>query len=226
MILTQDEAQVLVIIGRVSQVMRKQHLALDQIRLDDLTDCCRRVGQRVARRGFNRYGDQPQIALSQRVAQKEIACNHNNIGLDGLILDNRGLLPALKALDKHVAGKDTNGSLAVFEYTGTEMGGPPLHLHLKQDEIFFIVQGEYTFQVGDDKYELKAGDTIFLPRKVPHTFAQTSPTGKMFFMFQPSGKMEDFFRTIGNLKEPPTPEQGAKIFADHDMKVVGPPLAL
>jgi len=128
--------------------------------------------------------------------------------------------------DIKVAGKDTNGSLAVFEYTGNEMGGPPLHLHLKQDEIFFIVQGEYTFQVGDDKYELKAGDTIFLPRKVPHTFAQTSPTGKMFFMFQPSGKMEDFFRTIGNLKEPPTPEQGAKIFADHDMKVVGPPLAL
>jgi len=46
----------------------------------------------------------------------------------------------------------------------------------------------------------------------------------MFFLFQPSGKMEDFFRVIGKLTSPPTPEQGAKIFADHDMKVVGPPL--
>ncbi len=46
----------------------------------------------------------------------------------------------------------------------------------------------------------------------------------MFFLFQPSGKMEGFFRTLGDLKSVPTPEQGSKIFADHDMKVVGAPL--
>lgn len=126
--------------------------------------------------------------------------------------------------DIKVSQKDTNGDLTVFEYTGNEKGGPPLHLHPNQDEIFFIVQGEYLFQVGDEKHTLKAGDTIFLPRTVPHTFAQLTDNGKMFFLFQPSSKMEDFFRTIGNLTSPPTPEQGAKIFAEHDMKVVGPPL--
>jgi quercetin 2,3-dioxygenase len=57
-----------------------------------------------------------------------------------------------------------------------------------------------------------------------HTFAQLSEKGKMLFFFQPSGKMEDYFRAIGKLTGPPSPEQGAKIFADHDMKVVGPPL--
>ena len=126
--------------------------------------------------------------------------------------------------DIKISGKDTDGSLTVFEYTGNEKGGPPLHVHPKQDEIFFIAEGEYIFQVGDEKHLLKAGDTIFLPRQVPHAFAQTTEQGKMFFMFQPSGKMEDFFRTIGALKEPPSPEQGAKIFAEHEMKVVGPPL--
>jgi hypothetical protein len=40
-------------------------------------------------------------------------------------------------------------------------------------------------------------------------------------MFQPSGKMEDFFRALGALKTQPTPEEGAKIFAAHDMQVVG-----
>lgn len=123
-----------------------------------------------------------------------------------------------------VSQKDTNGDLTVFEYTGNEKGGPPLHVHSYQDEIFFIVQGEYLFQVGNEKHTLKAGDTIFLPRTVPHAFAQLTNNGKMFFLFQPSGKMEDFFRTIGNLTSAPTPAQGAKIFADHDMKVVGPPL--
>ncbi|MEO8854686.1 MAG: cupin domain-containing protein [Ginsengibacter sp.] len=114
--------------------------------------------------------------------------------------------------------------MTIFEYAGHEKGGPPLHVHAHQDEIFFILDGEYLFHVGEDKHNLKAGDTIFLPRTVPHAFAQLTDNGKMFFLFQPSGKMEDYFRVLGNLTSPPTPEQGAKIFADHDMKVVGPPL--
>lgn len=126
--------------------------------------------------------------------------------------------------DIKVSQQDTSGDLTVFEYTGSVKGGPPLHIHPHQDEIFFIVQGAYLFQVGNDKHNLKAGDTIFLPRAVPHAFAQLTDNGKMFFLFQPSGKMEDYFRAIGNLTSPPTPEQGAKIFADHNMKVLGPPL--
>lgn len=126
--------------------------------------------------------------------------------------------------DIKVSHKDTNGELTIFEYTGNEKGGPPLHVHPHQDEIFIIVQGEYLFQVGDEKHNLKSGDTIFLPRAIPHAFAQLTDIGKMLFLFQPSGKMEDYFRAIGNQTSPPTPEQGAKIFADHDMKIVGPPL--
>jgi quercetin dioxygenase-like cupin family protein len=124
-----------------------------------------------------------------------------------------------------IASKDTDGALSVFEYIGNEKGGPPLHIHPNQDEIFFIVSGDYLFQVGTEHYKLQTGDTIFLPRNVPHTFAQLSTKGKMFFLFQPSGKMEDFFRTIGNLNTPPKPEIAAKIFEDHDMKIIGPPLA-
>ena len=128
--------------------------------------------------------------------------------------------------DIKISKKDTNGDLSVFEYVGIEKTGPPLHIHPHQDEIFFVVEGNYLFKVGDEKHVLKEGDTIFLPRGVPHTFLQISEVGKLFFLFQPSGKMEDFFRTIGSLTAPPTPEQGAAIFADHDMLVVGPPLQL
>ncbi len=126
--------------------------------------------------------------------------------------------------DIKVSSKDTDGKLTVFEYTGNVRGGPPLHIHHKQDEIFFIVEGEYTFKVGEDIHYLKRGDTIFLPRKVPHAFTQTSDKGKMYFMFQPSGKMEDYFRKLATFKGQPTPEEGAKLFADYEMKVVGPPL--
>lgn len=127
--------------------------------------------------------------------------------------------------DIKISAKDTGNQLAIFFYEGKEKGGPPKHYHLHQDEIFFIVSGEYLFEVGDEQFRLQAGDTIFLPRRVPHCFAQTSDTGSMYFMFQPAGKMEDFFRAMGALTAVPTPAQGAAIFAQHDMQVVGPPLA-
>jgi mannose-6-phosphate isomerase-like protein (cupin superfamily) len=125
-----------------------------------------------------------------------------------------------------VSSKDTDGKLTVFEYIGNVKGGPPLHIHQNQDEIFFIVEGEYIFKVSDTIYQLKKGDTIFLPRKESHAFAQTSEKGKMYFMFQPSGKMEDFFRKLATFKGQPTPEEGAKLFSEHEMEVVGPPLEI
>jgi quercetin dioxygenase-like cupin family protein len=127
--------------------------------------------------------------------------------------------------DIKVSTKDTGGALSIFEYTSTIKGGPPLHIHHFQDEIFFIQQGDYIFQVGDEKHKLTAGDTIFLPRNVPHAFAQVSDTGKLFYLFNPAGKMEDFFRALGSIKGIPPPAVAAKIFEAHDMKIVGPPLA-
>ena len=127
--------------------------------------------------------------------------------------------------DIKISSKDTDGLLTVFEYTGNEKGGPPLHIHLFQDEIFFILEGKYLFHVGDEKHTLSVGDIIFLPRNVPHAFAQLTDSGKMLFFFQPSGKMEDYFKALGSLKGKPSPQEGAKLFETHDMKVVGPPLS-
>jgi quercetin dioxygenase-like cupin family protein len=128
--------------------------------------------------------------------------------------------------DIKISGKDTNGHLAVFEYIGTQKVGPSLHIHFDQDEIFTVVEGEYLFQVGDKKEMLKSGDTIFLPRQVPHTWIQLSDKGKLIYYLQPAGKMEEFFLIMNNLKERPSQEVMDKIHAEHGMKVVGPPLNL
>ena len=100
----------------------------------------------------------------------------------------------LNVLDIKISSKDTDGDLAVFEQNGfTPKGGPPLHIHLHQDEFFYIVEGEYLFQVGEDKYPMKPGDTIFLPRNVQHAFAQLTDTGKVIVSYMPAGKLEEFF---------------------------------
>lgn len=71
---------------------------------------------------------------------------------------------------------------------------------------------------------MKAGDTIFLPRKVQHAFVQLSEKGKMIVSYLPAGKMEDFLAITDKWTSPPTKEEIAKVFSDHYMQVVGAPL--
>jgi quercetin dioxygenase-like cupin family protein len=128
-------------------------------------------------------------------------------------------------LDIKISGKDTENDLAVFEQTGlTPKGGPPLHVHPNQDEWFYVLEGEYLFQVGEDRYQMKPGDTIFLPRKVRHAFVQLTDKGRMIVSYLPAGRMEDFFAVTDKWTSPPSKEEIAKVFAEHDMQVVGPPL--
>ncbi|AXE16520.1 cupin [Runella rosea] len=128
--------------------------------------------------------------------------------------------------DVKISGKDTDGQLAVFEYIGTQKIGPGLHVHFHQDEIFYVVEGEYRFQLGNEKSILKAGDTIFLPRNIPHTWIQLSDRGKLIYTLQPAGQLEAFFVKLNTLKGVPTQAEFDKIFLDHGMKNVGPPLSL
>lgn len=126
--------------------------------------------------------------------------------------------------DLKISSQDTGGALAVFEYTGVAKGGPSLHLHVAQDEIFYVVAGEYLFVVGEEERQLTVGDTIFLPRQVPHTWTQLSDTGKLVYLLQPAGQMEDFFRVRSGNATPLTAAQREALFRQHGMKLLGPPL--
>ena len=130
-------------------------------------------------------------------------------------------------IDVKISGSDTDGDLALFEQTSLSQGkGTPLHIHPFQDELFYVLEGEYFFKVGEDKYHLTTGESIFLPRKIPHAWTQVSPKGKMLVLLQPAGKLENFFVTIAALKEEPTKEEMKKIFSDNEMQIVGPTLKI
>ena len=127
-----------------------------------------------------------------------------------------------------VSTKDTDGDLLFIgpgEKAFNSTGGPPLHVHLYQDEIFFVAAGEFLVKVGADEFHLKEGDTVFAPRQVPHTFTKlTDEPGKLITIFQPAGKMEDFFSKLNAITDPPAADFFVKLFEEHDMKIVGPPL--
>lgn len=128
-------------------------------------------------------------------------------------------------LDMKVGRADTDGGMAVFEQIGqSPNGGPPLHIHPGQDEFFHVLEGEYRFQVGDQRLMGAAGDTIFLPRGVAHAFIQLTEHARMLVVYQPAGDMEGFFRETTTWTAPPAKEEVARVFAAHGMEVVGPPL--
>ncbi len=130
-------------------------------------------------------------------------------------------------LDLKISGSDTDGGFSLFEQKSLSQGrGTPLHIHHLQNEMFHVLEGSYFFKVGEDKFHLNAGDAIFLPMKVPHAWTQVSEKGKMTVLFQPAGKMESFFLAVSSLEKEPTQAEMAKLFADNDMQIVGPPLAI
>jgi mannose-6-phosphate isomerase-like protein (cupin superfamily) len=129
----------------------------------------------------------------------------------------------INTLDIKISGQDTDGQLAVFEQIGqTPNGGPPLHIHIDQDEWFFVTEGEYLFQCGKEKFRLKPGDTLFLPRNVPHAFEKA----RTIVSYQPAGKMEAFFAATDKWTSPPSADEVARVFAEHGMKVVGGSLTM
>ena len=125
-----------------------------------------------------------------------------------------------------VSAEDSHGGLSVVEMTHHAKGGPVRHVHYYQDEWFYIVEGEYIFEVGSqERIRLKPGDSLFGPRKVPHVWAFVGDTpGRILFIFTPAAQIDAFFREIGKVNAPP-PLYPA-LFRAYGMELVGPPLAI
>ncbi len=124
-----------------------------------------------------------------------------------------------------VSTEDSHGRLLVVEMTHHTKGGPGRHFHYEQDEWFYVVEGEYVFEVGQERRRLKPGDSAYGPRRIPHvwSFVGDQP-GRILFVFTPAGQMEAFFRAPLNADA--RPPQDPAYYRGYGMELVGPPLAI
>ena len=84
-----------------------------------------------------------------------------------------------------------------MEHRHTRKGGPARHLHVKEDEWFYVLDGEYVVQVESNLWSAGPGDSVLIPRQTPHTFAfKGEGTGRLLVAFSPAGKMEASFRAF------------------------------
>jgi mannose-6-phosphate isomerase-like protein (cupin superfamily) len=89
----------------------------------------------------------------------------------------------------------TDGAMTVFEEL-PPMVDTPLHVHAREDELFHVLEGEHVVRRGDDEFRLGPGDSIFLPRGVPHSQRRVVPgVGHQLVVCAPAG-FEEFFRHL------------------------------
>ena len=94
-------------------------------------------------------------------------------------------------------GDETAGKYAMWEAVVPPGGGPPPHVHSREEEAFYILEGEITFQIGDRRQVATAGMFANMPVGTPHSFRNESgKTAKMLISVAPAG-LEQMFFEIG-----------------------------
>ena len=91
---------------------------------------------------------------------------------------------------------DTAGQLTIVEITAPPGLEVPLHVHRRDEEAFWILEGDVMFEVGGSTIEVHAGDYVFGPRDIPHRYTVGNKGCRMLFIMVPGG-FEDLIRETG-----------------------------
>ena len=117
-------------------------------------------------------------------------------------------------------GEDTNGRYALWEAIVPPGGGPPPHAHSREEEGFYILEGEITFTVGDERLVAGVGMFANMPVGMPHSFRnESSKPAKLPISVAPAGLEKMFFESGTPLPEgsatalPPAKEEVKKLLA-------------
>ena len=143
---------------------------------------------------------------------------------EGQTVDN----PAGGGLTYKARSGHTGGALTAWESTAAPGEGPPLHLHVSEDEFMYVLEGRLRFRLDETDHTAPAGSFVFIPRGVPHAWQNAGDNhARILFMFTPaSSGMERFFERYAELPEDTRMAEAFKTLAsDAGMKVLGPPLA-
>ena len=131
-------------------------------------------------------------------------------------------------------GAEAGHAFSQIEVDDPRGSGPPRHLHHNEDETFYVLVGEVTALVGEERIDLSAGHYLFAPRGIAHSYVVRSERARMFVTLSPAG-VEELFVSLGvpvTGAEPPTDavmpplDELVRLFAGYGVEILGPPLSL
>src|SRR5687768_18129283 len=94
-------------------------------------------------------------------------------------------------------GESTGGSLVLLENLTVPGGGPPPHVHTREDEFFYVLDGTFEIRIGDEVHTVGPGGFAYVPRGTVHNFRNTAETPSRILVGFTPGGMEGFFRESG-----------------------------
>ena len=136
--------------------------------------------------------------------------NVNDRGLHGLIIPPgvgpgaHGRMPGEEGT-VILTGAQTGGAFCMYQLAYPPGSGPHLHVHSREDESWYVLDGEFEFTVGDTTARVGAGGTGFGPRGVPHKLHPIGQ-GRLLVLNTPSGQ-EGFFEEMARLAAGGSPDQ-------------------
>jgi Uncharacterized conserved protein, contains double-stranded beta-helix domain len=127
-----------------------------------------------------------------------------------------------------LAGSDTGNAVSVIHLTVPKLSGPPLHRHSREDEWFYVVDGELTWEIDGQRFAGSAGASAFAPRGTVHAFQNFhDQTAHILVMVTPAG-LDQFFKGVTELNRgqaEPDFARVAQLMQSYGMELVGPPLS-
>jgi quercetin dioxygenase-like cupin family protein len=136
-----------------------------------------------------------------------------------------GSAASAKSSPCKVSSEDSEGACSIFEMNALPRSGPFLHVHHREHEWYYVLSGEFVFRAGGEDHNLVTGASIWLPRGIPHVWANTATTdGKLILMCQPGG-FEKFFDEMGKVPmDKKSPDTMRDLMAKYGMEMLGPPI--
>jgi quercetin dioxygenase-like cupin family protein len=107
------------------------------------------------------------------------------------------------------SGEDTGGAFTLIEVLVPSQSGPPPHVHRREDEAFYVLEGEFEVHIDDQRLIAGPGSWVRLAKGSLHNFKNIGPTtGKMLILATPAG-LDEFFLEAGREATDISPESGA-----------------
>jgi quercetin dioxygenase-like cupin family protein len=121
--------------------------------------------------------------------------------------------------------EDTGGAFSLFETISQPGGGAPLHIHHREDETVYVLEGRFLLQNGEDKFTAQAGDFAYFPKGIPHAYRNLEAMpGRLLFVMTPGG-YERFFAEAAAAAANAPGDMGALMQVAHanGVEILGPP---
>jgi mannose-6-phosphate isomerase-like protein (cupin superfamily) len=154
------------------------------------------------------------------------------VSIEGFVLQpgQRRSGPANEGWITRVTGVDTGGLVTIGEAViPPRTSGPSLHVHSREDEVYLVRHGVLTVQLGDEWFEVPADGLAWLPRGIPHAFANLADEPvRLNGLILPAG-LERMFAELADemsgVAGPPDASRIGEIEARYGMRTVGPPIS-